>query len=245
MSTLTQPTNAALITELQFNQYTTSWMEVLEDPTEGLLQSCFTPGGSSDTRMRGFSFETPDIIRVLSTVGLHTIMVRFGITTEHRLFIPILVGYDRSGSQVTPYYVGKLLTHEGGRIPEQMQTPLSDQVPDVLASQWITNWNLPEQPIDKSLFHTSYGYLRGYTFLMQDFLNDLFLLKRKEGTCVLVYLALHTYCDSGSQTKSTFGLVISAQSSSNSSNLPGDDSRANTIDSQIYYDLSAPCPPTC
>lgn len=258
MSTLAQPTANTTITALQFNQYTTIWMEALEGPddlTDQLLQSCFEIGNignndnSSNSRIGQFSFQADDIISVLSTVGLHTIMVQFGITTKHSLFTPILVGYNRSGLQVTPYYVGYI--HEAnplsGQTPDLSTDYTFDQVPDVLADKWITQWHNVET-IDKSLFQTSFGYLRGYTFLMQDFLDGVSLLKRDKGTYVVVYLALHQYFGSDNQLKSTFGLVISAQSST--THLPASgDSHADTIPipipRQVFYDLSAPCPPTC
>ena len=253
MSTLTQPTvnaNPAIITESQFYRYTTSWMEALEGPNDGLLQSCFTLSDSADTPNKWlgrFYFKADDIISVLSTVGLHTIMIQFGIKTDHSLFTPILVGYNRGGLQVTPYYVGQ---KEGSLVLGQMQTPdlmtdyTSDQVPDVLANTWIAQW-VEVATIDKSLFHTPLGYLRGYTFLMQDFLDALSLLKSDKDTFVVVYLALHQYLGSDGQQNSTFGLVIGAQN--NATHLPDSDSRANTISRQrqVYYDLSAPCPPTC
>ena len=119
-------------------------------------------------------------------------------------------------------------------------------MPDVLANTWIQNWRSGlTETIDKSWFHTPLGYLRGYTFLMQDFLEALSLLKDDKDTVVVVYLALHQYLGSDGQPNSTFGLVISAQS--NTAHLPDSDSRANTISGQrqVYYDLSAPCPGTC
>lgn len=249
MSNLTQSTANATITEWEFNQYTSAWMTALEDPTDTeheRLQSYFT---SNKNRIDRFYFKVQDIIHVLSTLRLHTIMVRFGITaqpgaTEPPLFTPILVGYDPSGLRVTPYYCGKPQIQDGCSIPGQMQTPSlftdysSDQVPDILADAWIQNWGSVE--IDPSLFQTSFGYLRGYTFLMQDFLDTLFPLNSNsaKGTYVVVHLAAHEYYDSDNQPKSTFGLVLSAQ-------LSADNSSTNTIARQFYYDLSAPCPPTC
>jgi hypothetical protein len=252
MSTLDQPTantNPAIITESKFNHYTTSWMQALENPdlTGPPLQSYFRIG-SNATPIGQFSFKADDMINVLSTVGLHTIKIQFGITPaaiRPALFTPILVGYDRSGLQVTPYYVGDIPEADliSGPTPSVITDYSSDQVPYVLVNKWIGDWSTVTT-IDNSLFYTSFGYLRGYTFLMQDFLDDLSLLTTNDGTFVVVYLALHKYYGSDNLMKSTFGLVISAQSSAPP--LPAGQLGAYTVARrQVYYDLSAPCPPTC
>lgn len=204
----------------------------------------------------GYDFPLENIEKLVSSVGIQTIMVRFGIMTSPEtnkdIFTVILYGFNNFKMRVSPYLVGTCYT-----VPYESANPALDQndhLPNVLGDHWIDYWrNFRKKtngsiiPIESTLFETSYGYLNGYNYVYNDFVDTLFPISEdaKQNPLLRVNFGLHRYfsvdAKSTNDVINTFGLVLDL------ANLKASrpDQPTLTNSAKVYYDFSAPCPPTC
>jgi hypothetical protein len=206
----------------------------------------------------GYDFSLDSIEKLVSTVGIQTVMVRFGIVqdpdAQQNVFTAILYGFNSFQMRVTPYLVGKPYTvpYKAAGLEERN----SDQLPDVLGNQWMGHWQsyaevpalpTPAPPIKDILFNTIYGYLQGYNYRYSDFVDNLFPVSAdpRASWLLRVNFGLHRYfqvdATSPEDVVNTFGLVLCLIEV-----MPGPAGQPAVGNGPTpYYDFSAPCPPTC
>jgi hypothetical protein len=211
-----------------------------------------TPGRLS--LIAGYDFSLDSIEKLVSTVGIQTVMVRFGIMqdpdTQQDVFVAILYGFNSFKMRVTPYLVGKGFTVSYAAVAREEKNP--DQLPEVLGDQWIGYWQsfaqAPALPIENILFKTIYGYLQGYNYGYNDFVDTLFPIPANPAGAswqLRVNFGLHRYfqvdATSREDVVNTFGLVLCLNEVK-----AGPAGQSSAVNGPIpYYDFSAPCPPTC
>jgi len=225
-------TNAvSLISDESFSTFTAEWFEAVNNDKP--LTPFFL--GKNGSRINNVSFTRNDIVALLSTVGIQTVKVKFGI--RDGAFTLILFAGDKSGKRISAYYTGKPQE-------EVLASNASEPVPSTLALEWIENWRKFDGDLNNSLFKTacSAEYLLGYTYTMRDLMDSLFQPSNKVGNYLLFDFVLHKAYFPGAekedQVTETFGMVL-IQSDTEQTTLTDPDPN------DVFYDLSAPCPPTC
>jgi hypothetical protein len=133
-------------------------------------------------------------------------------------------------------------------------------VPDALAMSWVAKWYLAGLNVTfkggklgPEIVNGAYGFLRGYTFDLEDFLAPLrqianFLVIDEPDTLIAVKLGLHEYYyanpNGDNIDTKTLGLIVQYPSQVYGS----DENRSTsglTDDDSLFYDMSSPCPPKC
>lgn len=224
---LNKELNANLISEKVFDNWSIAWKELEFDQKpyeffkreEGLITAAV--------------FDAADMTSLISTIGVSTVKVRFGLDEENRSFQILLFGTDNTGQILTPYYVQARNVYSGLGQEE-------GEVPIELINQWKRNWIVKgsADEISNKSFLTPYGFTRGYNYPLKEFIQTLF--KFEKAPDILIEFVLHEYYGvnylTTKEMTSTFGVV-----------LHGNDVSKGLDDGKDggYYDLTAPCPRTC
>lgn len=223
---------AQLISEQVFENWAFAWQKLEFDPNPfGFFKN-------GEQILSGVVFNSHNMSSLLSTTGVSTIKIRFGLNLETNSFEIILFGTDTTGQIMTPYYVPSKKNYytpdaalgEQGRVPAE------------LIKQWKKNWLVTAGAgkVTSKDFITPYGFTRGYNYSLKEFIETLFTFRTAPD--INVVFVLHEYYGvnylTTKQVTSTFGVVLHAQNADSSgATLQGDP--------DAYYDLTAPCPRTC
>lgn len=227
-----------------------------------------------------------------STIKARFILMPVTPGSSHLRFSLVLFATDSFNTRLSSYYVSepywegnkgagyllkKIETYLAsgnsylvdGELDPNSPVPFEGAVPDALATSWLFNWYLAAMTVTaggklpSALFNGAYGFLRGYSFDLEDFLAPLrklsaFLLIENPDSPVAVKLGLHEYSyaspNGGDIDTKTLGLIVQYPTGSfqgKDKNATADSSFATTnvsdsgIDDPLYYDMSSPCPPSC
>lgn len=250
-----QPSPPRLLTQHQFNLYTSAWSEAVE--YGDTLPDVFQRKGQN--KLTYVSFPLQSIVWLLSTVGVRHIRAAFlvkpddtqGADPQRPHFSLAFFATDAVDGRISAYYLG-----DNHQAPSNEQNPNNDTaldggpVPHGLAAEWLTNWADPKTVPSSAMFTTNYGPLQGYVFDIEDFLDPMFLSQPFAGKVLRIGFGLHEYyalADSGEKRTQTFGLVLRIyDAKGNVLSLPrkkhtggyGDDPLDTT-----FYDLTHPYPP--
>lgn len=221
---MTTTDTPGIISPETFTQYAANWLTVVGNEAE-LQQSFQSP--TSLSKLLSVSFTMEQIQQLVSVVGAHYIMAKFLVTTDSPKFAIALYAGNAERARLSSYYIS-------GSIGAEVGLP-GDEVPDVLAEQWLNAWSGAPQ-VKRDMFTSSVedAPLQGYTFDVNDFLALFYGLPQIKGESVLVHFGLHEYYRStteGDKLTQTFGLVLRTNGGEGSSDP--------------FYDMSAPCPPIC
>lgn len=200
----------------------------------------------------GVWFSDPSMLDLVSTIGLNTIQMRFGLgpnlgsdDEEEKFFQVFMYGIDGLGTRVTPYYGSKA-------IPPLLGDTTPHEVPDVIAQRWKELWEkaINNEDVGAADFTTNYGFLRGYSYDMRMVVDTLFPGPDIEANKINVYFGLHQYLGREANPTNpicTFGLILHSEiDKSNPDSEPKKGKKkAAAKEENVYYDLTTPCPPTC
>lgn len=204
-----QTSPAGIISQQQFDEYAANWVAASSDPAGGELARSFQLPDSRQL-LALVSFPILQIARLVSTVGVAHIKVRFLIktdeTTKQPHFTLALFATDALDARISSYYladeywkpasphVAPLHNDEHAPIRRRdlSATPAKTEVPEVLARYWLRAWAAVKQATP-ALFATPYGPLRGYTFELNDFILPLRQVTRLSEGKLLVDFDLHEY----------------------------------------------------
>jgi len=211
------------------------------------LFPAFDVSTAGSTYFGGYKVGYNDYVGIVSHVGVHQWLVRFGYSNDGMSqpgFCIILSGIDALGVGITPHY---RLTDPFNDITWQYNT----MVPNTLASQWETSWkNLNDvsvQNIPQSYCQmpAPYGSLRGYNFDVDDFLNLLDENPHENTSDLEVYFTMVDHAEEAENPTDQptldgkVGVMVALGQPMGNQN----GNIATLISS--FYDISAPCPPTC
>jgi hypothetical protein len=220
-----------LISEQVFENWAFAWQKLEFDTNP------FNFFKEGDQTLSGVVFDSHNMSSLLSTTGVSTIKIRFGLNVETADFEIILFGTDNMGTVMTPYYVPCKKNYF------KPETALEEgKVPTELIKQWKKNWEKTAGAghVTNMNFITPYGFTRGYNYSLKEFIETLFTFQTAPD--IQVVFVLHTYYGvnylTTKETTSTFGVVLHAQK-------PGSSDADLQVDPDAYYDLTAPCPRTC
>lgn len=199
------------------------------------LSSAFGIGVTGEEPLYGFKIDKTDYIALMSIIGVNKWKFRFGY--RNSAFIVTAEGVDSNGTRMTPIYVLEDPVHlQVNQSPADPNSGIMDaEVPDTLAFTWIHSWNnlVAEQIIPQSFFQTASGVLKGYNFTSFDVMEVLNQSNANDKTINIVFVN-HSIEQQGQQatTPGYFGLMLGSATADNKY-------------THAFYDLSAPCPPTC
>jgi len=230
---LTQTLPITLISKADYDKYTSRWITLLnEDDGKMDLRDYFY---KDLLKLIGVRFDVNAIEYLVSSEATTTIKSRFCITTDEEgeeLFNIILFGTDKNDGITTAYFLGTPYAQELGEDLPQCQLPTN------LGEIWLEKWIKNEDFISRERFRNIYGYLQGYNFPLEDFIDATFKYKCSG---LSVSLALHelyrpNVTDVATPTF-TFNLVLQG--------ILADDevAPARIADADGLYDISAPSPP--
>ncbi|SFQ58464.1 hypothetical protein [Hymenobacter arizonensis] len=235
---------SGIISQHEFEQYAAEWTRLTHSANGAELQEVFQ--ASKNKLIQGVDFPLTDVIQLLSTVGAHHIKARFIINNDSSAAKPYftlaLLATDRLGARLSSYYSTNEL------VEKEITDADGMNVADILARKWLQQWAALKK-VSPALFDTTYGPLRGYTFDLKDFMKPLSELKKAspaqlEQASLRISFGLHEfYRSTGPDTDAkvhSFGLVVHLANLGNA-NPAG----ANLEEFSPFYDVSAPCPPTC
>lgn len=202
---------------------------------------------------KGYKVTYNDYVGMVSHVGVETWLVRFGydsLATSAPNFCLLITGIDQDEFVVTPNYKLTVPISEniGGQIKHKNTIRPTSEVPQPLVNPWIEAWtNLQvEANIPKDICQTSYGLLQGYNFHTDDFMGVLD--GQAPGTSsagdeIDFFMANHAEVAISPITQSslpgTIGLMMALSE-------PVQENQGITrLIVSSFYDLTAPCPPTC
>lgn len=255
---------AGILSQQLFDQYSTAWVELINQPSEELqLLGCFTHADSAGIHLiTGLGFSTEKITQLVSTIGAVRIKARFILLPAlnqpgGQQFSLALFATDSLDTRVSSYYVPEVTYTDTATFiaptrPGQLAVH-KNQVHYVLAERWRQNWAARQSQTDSSeslhdLFETHYGPLRGYTYELSEFIVLFQLLKAlNDGSMLRISFVLHDYYQpdpttSGDELTNTFALVLQIQRSGLKADgcyddyMDGDDPITNN---------GMPCPPMC
>jgi hypothetical protein len=218
---------ANLISELVYDTWTVAWkdLELNQKPYEFFKRDA--------ELLTAVVFNGSNMTSLISTTGVSTIKIRFGLDVKKASFKIILFGTDSTGQILTPYYVPER------KVYSDLASEEEGLVPTELINQWKQNWlDKGGEGITNKNFMTPYGFTRGYNYSLQEFIQTLF--KFKKAPNIFVHFVLHEYYSPNylvtKETISTFGVVIQGR---------GATPELEDEKTDGYYDLTAPCPRTC
>jgi hypothetical protein len=233
-----QDSPAGIISQQVFDQYSSKWVEIIGNTDTGLLNQCFRSGKE---KLAYVTFPALQIARLLSTVGVKNIKARFLVVTETQgeLLIPhftlALFATDDLNARLSSYYVADTYWATTPKTPT-----VGGEVSNVLVNFWLGKWTADKKTgsdVKQAMFNSPYGFLRGYTFETDDFLDPLAQVKNLNEAMLKISFGLHEYYHTGTDgidvLNYTFGLVVQYL-----------DDAGNAI-SDPSYDMAHPCPPTC
>lgn len=215
------------------------------------VYSCFE-WTQSNLGFLGYKVTYNDYVGMVSHVGVVTWLVRFGCDNEAvdvPKFCLLVTGIDQGGFVVTPNYrLTQPISEQIANLNErQFGDVLVSEVPTPLVNPWKEAWNnlIVEQNIPKDICQTNYGLLQGYNFHTDDFMG---VLEGIDATSALdnevdFFMANHAELAippaAQSDLPGTVGVMMAL-----SEPFLGDPIFSRVIVS-AFYDLTAPCPPTC
>jgi hypothetical protein len=231
------------ISQAQFNDYSTKWIELVKPGSDTNLEPLFLD--AKQNRIAFVSFPATSIVSLVSTPGVRYVKARFiavpdGLEGHH--FSIALYAADNeqrlSGYYVAdPYWAGAEQTADYSAPAAHLGSDLGDQTPHALAAEWIKNWNNPEQAITSELFTAADGeVLQGYNFVIGDFVSPLFQDQQYsfDQLAVRLILGVHKYYAANGEATRTAGLVVRLHNT-----VSGEPTSDNPI-----FDMPTPCPPT-
>jgi hypothetical protein len=230
---LTQTLPITLISKDDYGKYTSQWITRLnEDDGKRDLREYFYRGMF---KLIGVHFDVNAIEYLVSSEATTTIKARFCITTDdegEELFNIILFGTDKNEGITTAYFLGTPYANELGTGLPQCQLPTN------LGELWLEKWEKNEDFVSRERFKNIFGYLQGYNFPLEDFIDSTFKYKCSG---LSVSLALHELyrpdvTDVNTPTF-TFNLVLQGILAD------GEIAPARIADADGLYDISAPSPP--
>ncbi|MCB2408047.1 hypothetical protein [Hymenobacter lucidus] len=260
-------TKANILITKNFERRAARWASYISKANSKDLQQCFLiPGPAGiEKRLNYVSFSTLHLSWLISTVGVRHIQVRFLVAPPSKKdpgskarFTMALYATDALGARISAYYlpVDEDYITTTTILPEKNSEGEGDpsddagQAPHDLVKSWVHHWtSAPE--IKSSMFANSYGPLQGYTFSLDDFLQELFEVQPfSDEQMVRISFGLHEYYPAvpvKSGRIQTFGLVLrvfpapkptttGANSRSEVYNVPEQSDAP-------FFDLSTPCPP--
>jgi hypothetical protein len=284
-------TPAGIIQQSDFDTYANDWLNTISDASKAKeLRDCFRYKGVKQN-INFVKFSALQIAQLVSTVGASNIKARFLIVRDNKTdvypagyphFALALFATDNLNGRLSAYYVSSFywLLQDAAE-PAQTQGEATDaptglpaeftsgQLPDALATYWQQNWSPAGEDPDatQDMFDSTYGYLRGYTFDVNDFVMPLASIPANKSIStakpIRINFGLHQYYPATTDTQSlnsTFGLMVSytgtpklkaaglekhasadkVVTATNPGSKFGDGD-----DADVFYDLAHPCPPTC
>jgi hypothetical protein len=226
-----------------------------------------------------------------STIKARFILQPIAPGSTQQRFSLVLFATDAFNTRLSSYYVAEPYWHDTaeaealakaveayiasgasytttGVIDPAVPIAFRGAVPDALAMTWVANWYLAGLDItfkgaelQPAIVNGSYGFLRGYTFDLEDFLAPLrqvsnFLILNEPDTLIAIKLGLHAYYyanpNGDNVPTQTLGLIV--QYPTGALGTPQDVAAATknhktTVgdidDTSVFYDMSSPCPPSC
>jgi len=256
-STSASITPPGTISQANFDTYSNDWITVVgkDDSTE--LSECFRLDGATEN-IKCVYFSALQVAQLVSTVGAQNIKARFLIERQdidgysYPHFAIALFATDDLNGRLSAYYVSQPYWLLDG--DESENTPLLDVykpvlLPDALATYWQNNWSPTglDPLATQEMFDSTYGYLRGYTFELDDFLKPLMQIPPKmliqQAAPIRINFGLHQYYpatpNADGTPNNTFGLLVSY------SGYPENTEQNPIDDEEVFYDLGSPCPPKC
>ena len=228
-----------IISQQVFDQYSSKWVEIIGNSDTTLLNQCFRTEG--DATLTHVTFPALQIARLVSTVGARHVKARFLVATEMRgeLLFPhftlALFATDDLNARLSSYYLADAYWETRLPVPAN-----NDVVPNVLVDFWLNNWQQDtagESAVSQAMFNSPYGFLRGYTFELDDFVSPLSRAKNLEDASLKISFGLHEFYRTGTDGQDalnyTFGLVVQYL-----------DGMGDPLDDPSF-DMSQPCPPNC
>lgn len=245
------PIPGILSSEL-FVQYAARWLELVESPDSTGLRQAFelappTTSAAGAGRLLALHFPLQQVVRLVSTVGVVHIKASFVVlpgAAGHPRFSVVLSASNELGARISSYYLAAdyPLPPTDADQPgpaDQAATLALGALPGVLARTWRQLWRQAPQVVP-ALFASTYGFLRGYTFAVSDFVAALAGVQSADTGSLVVLFGLHEYYRpdpvAGDVLAQTFGLILQLRDATKDQ-LGGD--------GDPFYDMSAPCPPTC
>ncbi|WP_440135191.1 hypothetical protein [Chitinophaga sancti] len=230
---LTQTLPITLISKADYDKYISRWITLLnEDDGKGDMRDYFYKGSF---KLSAVHFDVSAIEYLVSSEATATIKARFCITRDdegEELFNIILFGTDKNEGITTAFFLGTPYAQESGDgVP-------NGQLPTNLGELWLQKWAVNDDFISRERFRNIFGYLQGYNFPLEDFIDAAFLYKCSG---LSVSLALHelyrpNVTDVNAPTF-TFNLVLQGILAD------GENAPARIGNPDGLYDISAPSPP--
>ena len=236
-----------ILSQELFVQYAASWLETVESADSTALRQSFEASGRP-RRLQAIHFPMPQVVRLVSTVGAARIKASFVILPTSGepggklKFSLVLSASNSLDARVSSYYLA-----EEYQLPEGAEANSPDDpaalalgaVPGVLIRDWQRLWTQAPQLLP-AMFNGNYGYLRGYTFELSDFVAALAKVDSPTEGSLVIHFGLHEYYRpdpvAGDVLTQTFGLILQTRDVKRNGLADGNDP---------FYDMSAPCPPTC
>lgn len=236
----------------QFVQGAARWLEVIESPDSTTLRQAFelppqAGGPAGSTRLQALYFMVKQLVHLVSTIGTAQIKASFVVLPAAGgtpRFSVVLSASNDLGARESSYYLAadyQLPTGDADQ-PGPADQPAAlalGATPGVLARTWRRLWQ-QEGPLTLALFASAYGYLRGYTFAASDFVALLAGVQTDDQGSLVLHFGLHEYYRpdpvAGDVLAHTFGLVLQLRNALKDQVGGGSDP---------YYDMAAPCPPSC
>lgn len=179
-----------------------------------------------------------DFRPIISQVGIAQVKVRFGYFKEK--FRLILWGANEQGKRVTPFMMTQKKDLEDKPATKKASQSQDSQIPHLLVALWREDWQklIQKGQLPRGVFYIRDQPLRGYTFRFNDFLRifEIKGYKNPSKSRVCFGFINHQYSQ---DSDGVFGLLVYVEYQSQKKSQEG------YIPGEIFYDHSAPCPPTC
>jgi len=251
-------TQVQFISYDQCAQQSITWQNLIHEENanlESLFLKDIDTHSESKYLQLGVKFDSSTMLSFLSTVGLDTINIRFGVDKSGKNFNVILYGTNNSmgsATPITPCLIGIPFYDNDPTLKLESLLPVDQNklgaVPATIAVEWATAWSYNgRNKLTSSLFELPNipgdNILRGYKYPMKEFVYDLFptqgLYDLNKGA-IYVHLVLHQYypldytaqASTGGSLANTLGLTFLGVFTPISQSTNGSDS-AVTISADI------------
>ena len=265
-----------LISGLEYDEWVSNWRKQ-EYTARGYTSwaSIFKKERENHTVIQtGFTFEFDILSYLLSTPGVVTIKIRFGLQMwkseetqeEQTQFHLILFGVDNAQEVMTPYFTSYAVSERSAHHFEEEE---QGNLPRILMKKWEKTWRskASDNEVDQTTFKIRYGFLQGYNYPLTEFMGSL--SRFTQAPSIHIRFGLHEYYDVDNASISNpnplyaFGLILYASKWVESSKATLLSAITSSADDQLlrgdytvvqkdaveedsgYYDLTAPCPRTC
>lgn len=231
------------LTEIEANVLTNNYINYIESQGQANLASLFR---NESEYLKGYSVTLSDYTAMISFPGVAVWKLRFAYQqgAQGNMLQFVVVGCTAGGTVMTPYF--QLKNRITGNLSGFPSLPSMDKVPRELEGQWgnaylnlIAGGIIPPALLQSPWY--SGNTLKGYNFNFSDFLDILY--NQSEGVVLpgtsTIELRVMNHAEYRENNQSAapgmIGVAITAVS-------PGATSSAEVL---TFYDISAPCPPTC